>query len=56
MNLWKAGYQKAESILEPEQWLVVALLLAVIGISVYLIVFSRSAVARTLWLIYLLSP
>lgn len=48
-------YRWLEERLEPLQGAVVVLLLLVIGVSVYLIVRGPNW-ARTVWLVYLLSP
>jgi hypothetical protein len=48
-------YDKAETILEPAQGLVTALLIVVIAASVYML-FSKSATLRTTWVVYMFSP
>jgi hypothetical protein len=48
-------YQKLEDYLRPRQDIVTLGLLAIIGISLYLLV-KGDPVKRTFWLVYLISP
>ena len=56
MNIPKMPwYGKIESFLEPMQWLVGLLLLAIAAISIWLF-FKGDNVVKTAWVTYVLSP
>jgi hypothetical protein len=55
MHIWEDLYDKLEHWLTPMQWLVSIGLMAIIGMTTYLL-FSPNAVERTAWVVYMFMP